>query len=331
MPIERPTATQLPNPRRPLPPSLARRIRQRLPSAFDVAKVGFRLFGLPRNAFGSIDVTQKCNLRCKHCYFFEHDQPERALSVDAWVALLEDWKRTRSRWEFPFFQCSWVGGEPLLRPEVIERCRKYFRYNLVVTNGTLPLPDWPAVDFYVSVDGDEEVHEDLRQRKGIYRQIKNNVLARGPGRVTVSYCITRHNAHCIERVVEEWAPLASGFTFDFYTPMEGKNDPLWIAWQERDAIIDRLLALRRAYPDGLKVTEPALRLMVSDRATTVTQNCLFAKKAFAYTAAGQPKEKCMMGAKADCSRCGCIVPFYLHALTHRTPGQRMDPHKRKAL
>jgi MoaA/NifB/PqqE/SkfB family radical SAM enzyme len=40
-----------------------------------VAKVGFRLFGLPRNAFGSIDVTQKCNLRCKHCYFFEHEQP----------------------------------------------------------------------------------------------------------------------------------------------------------------------------------------------------------------------------------------------------------------
>ena len=114
--------------------------------------------------------------------------------------------------------------------------------------------------------------------------------------------------------------MASGFTFDFYTPMEGKDDVLWIAWQERDAIIDRLLALRRAYPDSLKVTEPALRLMVSDRATMVTQNCLFAKKAFAYTAAGQPKEKCMMGAKADCSRCGCIVPFYLHALTHRTPG-----------
>lgn len=81
-----------------------KRIQRSLPSAFDVAKVGFRLFGLPRNGFGSIDVTQKCNLRCRHCYFFENDQPERALSVEEWVALLEGWKRTRSRWEFPFFQ-----------------------------------------------------------------------------------------------------------------------------------------------------------------------------------------------------------------------------------
>ncbi len=297
-----------------------------MPSAFDVAKVGFRLFGLPRNAFGSIDVTQKCNLRCKHCYFFENDQPERALSVDEWVDLLEDWKRTRSRWEFPFFQCSWVGGEPLLRPELIERCRRYFRYNLVVTNGTLSLPAWPDVDFYVSIDGDEEVHEDLRQRKGIYRLIKQNVTACAPGRVTISCCITRQNAHCIERLVEEWAEVAAGFTFDFYTPIEGKDDPLWIPWPERDQIIDRLFAIRRAHPDSLRVTERALRLMYSDTASTVTKDCLFARKAFAYTALGQLKEKCMMGAKADCSRCGCIVPFYLHSMTHPRPHPRGSQH-----
>jgi hypothetical protein len=61
---------------------------------------------------------------------------------------------------------------------------------------------------------------------------------------------------------------------------------------------------RRAYPDSLKITEPALRLMVSDRAEAVTRDCLFAKKAFAYSALGEPKEKCMMGVKADCSRFG---------------------------
>lgn len=298
-----------------------RSLRARLPSAFDVVKVGFRLFGLPRNMFGSIDVTQKCNLRCKHCYFFEHDQPERALGGDDWVALLESWKRTRSRWEFPFFQCSWVGGEPLLRPAVVERCRRFFRYNLVVTNGTLRLPDWSDVDFYVSIDGDEEVHEDLRRRKGIYRTIKQNVLAHAPG-VTISYCITRQNAHCIESTVREWAPIARGFTFDFYTPMEGVDDDLWIPLPQRDAIVDRLLALRREYPQRFRVTERALRLMVSDLAGTVTHDCLFSRKAFAYTALGQPKAKCMMGEKADCARCGCIVPFYLHSLTHRVPARR---------
>lgn len=296
--------------------NITHRIRRRIPSAFDLAKVGFRLLGLPRNAFGSIDVTEKCNLRCKHCYFYQNDQPEHGLAVQDWVALLESWKRTRSRFEFPFFQCSWVGGEPLLRPELIERGRRFFRYNLVVTNGTLPLPDWRDVDFYVSVDGDEEVHEDIRGKKGIYRRIKHNVTASGRNRVTLSCCITRQNAHCLERLVEEWADLVKGFTFDFYTPVVGADDPMWLPEQERDAVLERLLALRRAYPESLRVTEGALRLMHSNEAKKVTQDCIFARKAFAYNALGQRKEKCMMGLKADCARCGCIVPFYLHSLAH---------------
>jgi MoaA/NifB/PqqE/SkfB family radical SAM enzyme len=294
-------------------------MRSLLPSAFDVFKAGFRLFGLPRNMFGSIDVTNKCNLSCKHCYFFANAQPERGLDIDGWLGLLASWKRTRSRLEFPFFQCSWVGGEPLLRPELIERGRRFFRYNLVVTNGTLPLPDWPDVDFYVSVDGDEAVHEDIRGQHGIYRKIKQNVTSAGPRRLTLSCCITRQNAHCIERLVEEWSPLVSAFTFDFYTPMAETEDPLWVPWPERDAITDRLLALRERYPNRLRATAGALRLMRSASAARVTGECLLARKGFAYDSAGQPKEKCMMGSKADCSRCGCIVPFYLHSLVHGAP------------
>ncbi len=29
------------------------------------------------------------------------------------------------------------------------------------------------------------------------------------------------------------------------------------------------------------------------------------------------KEPCMLGPKADCDRCGCVVPFYLKSLTDR--------------
>lgn len=111
----------------------------------------------------------------------------------------------------------------------------------------------------------------------------------------------------------------SGFTFDFYTPMSQADDPLWVPWPERDAITDRLLVLREKYPDRLRATAGALRLMRSTSAARVTGDCLFARKAFAYDSAGHPKEKCMMGPKADCSRCGCIVPFYLHSLVHGSP------------
>ena len=34
------------------------------------------LFQIPMNSFVSIDVTNECNMRCTHCYFFEQDHPE---------------------------------------------------------------------------------------------------------------------------------------------------------------------------------------------------------------------------------------------------------------
>jgi len=82
---------------------------RRIVSAYDLATIAFFFFGFPRNGFGSIDVTSRCNLRCKHCYYFEQELPEE-LSVEQWVAKREELGRQSPRWEFPFFNCSWVGG-----------------------------------------------------------------------------------------------------------------------------------------------------------------------------------------------------------------------------
>src|SRR5581483_2926468 len=182
------------------PPPLKKRL---LPSAYDLAKLGFFFFGMPKNAFGSIDVSKECNLRCKHCYFFEQDYSGE-LTVEQWIEKLEQLKRTTSRMEFPFFQCTWVGGEPLIRKDLIERGRKYFRHNTVVTNGTIPLPNWPDVHFYISIDGDEPTHEEIRQKRGIYQRAMRNVAEHPELEVTIAYCITAGNAHCIERAVKDW-------------------------------------------------------------------------------------------------------------------------------
>jgi hypothetical protein len=295
---------------------------------YDFAKVGFFLFGFPRNGFGSIDVSKECNLRCSHCYFFEGgdgaapaygNRPE--LSIDEWIAKLEHLKRSTSRLEFPFFQCTWVGGEPLIRKDLIDRGRKYFRFNTVVTNGTIPLPDWPDVSWYISIDGDEETHERIRRRKGIYRRALQHVAERPNLSVTIAYCITRANVGCLEQAVIDWSRAgARDMTFDFYTPIGGMcdtDDGLFLPLSERDVVLDRLLALKAIYGDFFVLPERAFRLMKSDVCRKVTDSCLFAKKGFALGPDGVQKEKCMMGPKADCDRCGCVVPFYLASLTDR--------------
>jgi hypothetical protein len=60
-----------------------------------------------------------------------------------------------------------------------------------------------------------------------------------------------------------------------------------------------------------------LRLMYARNSKMVTDNCLFAAKSQSFDPGGATKEKCMMGANADCDRCGCVVPFYMWSLTDR--------------
>src|SRR6185369_7693098 len=114
----------------------------------------------------------------------------------------------------------------------------------------IPLPNWPDVHFYISIDGDEETHERLRNKKGIYKRAMRNIAEHPELEVTIAYCITQQNVHCVEQAVIDWAKAgADRMTFDFYTPIEGINDaaePLFLPLDERDEVLDKLLALKRS-------------------------------------------------------------------------------------
>jgi hypothetical protein len=38
-----------------------------------------------------------------------------------------------------------------------------------------------------------------------------------------------------------------------------------------------------------------------------------------WDVSGNRKEKCILGPKADCDRCGCAVPFFLHSFDEMDP------------
>jgi sulfatase maturation enzyme AslB (radical SAM superfamily) len=269
----------------------------------------FFTVGFPKGSFVSVDVTDQCNLRCQHCYFFEQEQ-EGSLDAEGWEQRLIELKK-KSKF---LHSCTWVGGEPLLKKNIIERCKKYFLHNLIVTNGTIPLPDWPDVYFHLSVDGNEEAHETMRRQKGLYQLMKKN-CSRKELHVTAAMCVTSINVDTIEEVLEDWRTTThlKGFMFDFYTPIEGLDDNLFIGWERRDAVLDRLIELKRTkYGDFIAMPERVLELMKSYNSKKVTDNCIFEKKGYSLTSTGEMKEKCMLGPKADCDRCGCVVPYYLH-------------------
>jgi MoaA/NifB/PqqE/SkfB family radical SAM enzyme len=292
----------------------------------------FAMMGIPRDAVCSVDVTNQCNLRCHHCYFFEHEQPED-LAVQRWRDFFEKLKSEG----FPFFSCSWVGGEPLMRQEIIEMGSQYFRRNMVVTNGTIRIPDWPHVNFKVSVDGIEERHDRLRGAR-TYQRIKRHIrdAAARKLKIGIATVLTRENAGELEAFVEEWKdePINGGIIFEFYTYMNGQPeaDQLWLNYEERDRVIDRILAIKERYPKLVEMTSHALELFRSENCRSVTDNCLAATRMASWDVSGNRKEKCILGPKADCDRCGCAVPFWLRSfddLDPETMGKMFGPEAAK--
>lgn len=269
---------------------------------------------LPKRSFCSIDVTSHCNLRCSHCYHFAHEQPsEKELTLKEWIGRIEDMQKKK-----PYFSCTWVGGEPLLRQEIIEKGRKYFSSNRVVTNGTIELPNWPDVDFHISVDGTEPLHNKIRG-KDCYSRIKRNLekASHKNLKVIIACCLNRENIHCMEDVVVDWygVPNVKSVLFDFLTPSKGeKNENLWLSFEERDAAILRLNSLKRRYGDFIGVPPATFNLMKSEVShKSIGKNCVYVKNGLALDAWGNKKNPCVMGPKADCHRCGCIVPFSVRA------------------
>jgi radical SAM protein with 4Fe4S-binding SPASM domain len=86
---------------------------------------------------GSIDVTERCNLRCAHCYINrpagDGEARARELSREEWCSLLD---------QMADEGCLWLlltGGEPFLRPDFLEiytHAKKRGMLVTVFTNGT---------------------------------------------------------------------------------------------------------------------------------------------------------------------------------------------------
>jgi len=269
----------------------------------------------------SIDVTSRCNLRCKHCYFLTQGWREE-LPFERWLPVLEEWRRRGIR------HATWVGGEPLLRGGLIEAGRRFFPLNWVVTNGTFLLPRWKDVSYFVSLDGTKRYNDSLRGR-GVYDKVRTNLEVYGGRNLCMAMGINRFNESCVEDFVEEWAGNdgVMGVNLDFYTPLRS-DDELVLSFPERDVVVERLRALRREYGDFLLLSERILDLMLSKNCGSVTNNCQVKQAVICLDPMGRRKYPCVMGYQSDCSRCGCIIPYFIQAFFIEMDPETIRTHGR---
>jgi len=126
------------------------------------------------------NVTRRCNLRCVHCYSQSEDRNYRGeLSFDEGKALIDDLA------EFGSPVILFSGGEPLIRPDILDLIRYAAGKGLravVSTNGTLitaklaaQLKEIGLSYVGISLDGLEEVHDAFRGFRGTFARVMNAI------------------------------------------------------------------------------------------------------------------------------------------------------------
>jgi radical SAM protein with 4Fe4S-binding SPASM domain len=156
------------------------------------------------------NITQACNLSCRHCYQNARRTPDAdELTTEEKLDLIDQMGE-----EFvPFV--AFAGGEPLVTPDlwkVLERCRQQGLHVTLATNGTLLTPEMCArlkaanVKYIeVSLDSiDPAVHDAFRGQARSWERtvqgIRNSVAA--GIKTGMACCFTRQTAHTVDQAVQ---------------------------------------------------------------------------------------------------------------------------------
>lgn len=275
-------------------------------------------------------ITNACNLRCSHCFVYREDTPSNARDKMSDETMLYQLKALRDKHNIR--SMLFMGGEPMIKSELVLEAMELFERSSIVTNGTYGIPSVPGHLVTVSLDGPREANDALRG-EGVFDKVKTAIFNRDPDDgtdVMLQMAITKQNAPWLEEYVDEvkdWP--VSGLAFTFYVP--DRNEVSDLAWHdllERDLVIDRLIRLKERYPI-IKSNVGTLEMMMTDRCLEATgvngENCTLKRVLPLYVGDSGQFERtfCCYGNNVDCSRCGAYAAF--NGAYHRQQGRQDSP------
>lgn len=176
------------------------------------------LFRKKEPILGTVILTDKCNLKCKHC------------SVNNITAVVHPYVQIKSEMQTLYdmgvrilFFCGgetflWRDGEKTLRDLVVEAKEMGFLIVNVVTNGTFPI-DLPETDLILlSLDGDKERHNAIRGET--YDTIMENIDKATKDNICFYMAINQINKDAVKDVCLKARDTKNvrAVSFNFHTP-----------------------------------------------------------------------------------------------------------------
>ena len=262
-----------------------------------------------------VNITNRCTLRCKHCFIYRAGNPNDASAEMETPVMLE--KLAELQKLHGIQHMLWMGGEPLLRPDVLRDGIKLFPSNTITTNGTIEPIDLPNCIYVISVDG-PPILNDLVRGNGTFKKVMktlSNIPDKFSSTIMCQCVVTRQNEDSLEELVKLLRPSpAEGMTFSFYVPTENDvSDLTWGSLERRDKAVRIVMELKKKYPDFIWNNRRTLELTLSENAKTVTDNCPSKNLVLPLYLEGSQfvTPFCCYGNDVDCDLCGAWVVFYL--------------------
>ena len=270
----------------------------KLSSFLHFANFGIKtiLFRKRSPILGTVIVTDKCNLHCKHC------------SVNNITAVVHPYRQIRKEMQQLYdmgvrilFFCGgetflWKDGDLTLRDLVIEAKDMGFLIVNVVTNGTFTI-DLPEADLILlSLDGDKERHNNIRG--DTYDTIMKNIENATSDNICFYMAINKINKDYVKDVciVARDTKNVRAVSFNFHTPYPDTKE-LALSSEEKAKCCDTITKMMK---EGAPIfnLKSAFPYLIENKFPTPCYQCVVIENGKLYTCG-----RCI-DVDGLCSQCG---------------------------
>jgi MoaA/NifB/PqqE/SkfB family radical SAM enzyme len=191
------------------------------------------------------DMSNRCNIRCDGCYYFEGDkQFAREINdAEAWRNLMQAEKARGITY------VVLAGAEPSLVPELLDVCYQEMPLGSIATNGFKKIPESVGYKIHISVWGNDKTSLRIRKAKNLLKkQIENY---KNDPRAVFVYTFTRENIDEVNDVAKELVAHGCKLTFNVFSSPVGYTGHLRHDEESLQRTRQMMIALLNKYPQNI--------------------------------------------------------------------------------